>query len=343
MKFCVSVALLISLVFSVAHGETYDYFVKGTWTVKYLVQDPHEVLVPSIVKSPGFQQNYKRIHRGFEVTVTSLLQPVNVQNEFEFETVSLPRELTSDPAFLEEISNITETSDAVASIFEWIDRNIIYDDDPGKLQDWKSALNRRSAHCVGRCLVAEQLLKTMNVNCRSVSGCLVDGDDAQFHRWIEVTYPGSINLPSEIGVTQDFIDPYHIIIAPKKAAPENAELLSDLGARIQVISETKDFWVTDIRRNKGQKSMLRRKMRPVRYAGSIYGKINNDVRGNAKAELKLNDRVFQTEIDSFGNFYFNGLTSGTYTLLIAPSWGNPKRIQGAIESRQAIFHTILIE
>ncbi len=317
----------------VLFGKTgIDYILKGKWSVQYTIQDPQEKLILSEIHTRGFDQTFKKIHRGYLVTVTTDLSPIIITIPFTFQSGKLPPEC-QDQTLITSMQEVTSMSDAVREVLAWVDKTAPYNEEASQSQTWKDVLQRHFGNCVGRSNLAIEILKSMDISCRPVSGCLVNNQKSVFHRWMEVDYPEIGALQSEPGVTQDFISPYHIVLAPTKEVDPTINDLSDIGVQIEIIEEQKDVWTIDqkTRPDLTETGIQRRLTTSTRNMGAVVGKIV-PLMGTCRIELKTRDELNRQEVDRYGNFSFTGLPAGGYILNVTPSWGRSEMRQGVLAS-----------
>jgi len=90
-------------------------------------------------------------------------------------------------------------SQAVASILDWISREITYDPERSLPQDPASVFALRKAYCVGFAELAVDLLRRAGISAATVQGVLVSEPETPgydpdlsgvYHRWVKVFYPG---------------------------------------------------------------------------------------------------------------------------------------------------------
>ncbi len=318
----------------------YDNFVQGEWSVEYIVRDPQDLIIPSFVSSRSYKQEFKKLHRGYQVTVDVHLNPVNLQNIHRFNPDQIP-EVFRNEQLIEGLMDANYTHQALRQTLGWLERTAPYKADPSQAQDWESVMKRGSGNCVGRTELLKEICGHVNINVNIVSGVLWSETESIFHRWIETVYSGAGSFPSDPGATQDYVDPYHIVLAVKKGDRPSVSKLSDLGVTIQKVRETKNFWTTDLRplSPRLRPALMRRQMRPTRYYGSVTGKIHTAVKGRIEVILTMNGRQLITKPDTFGNFSFNGLGTGDYELAVRPDWTDAAFDRGTLSSGELKHHT----
>jgi len=321
-----------------------DEYVQGNWSIEYLIQDPMDMIIPVQVQTRNFSQHVQKIHRGYRIKVTCELQPTNITSPFTFDSAVLS-DIFSENRLASELRRINNQNQAVRSVLSWLERVAEYNADSSEPQTWMAVLNRGSGNCVGRSELVAYLLTELSIPCQTVSGCYLKNGNAIFHRWIEISYSGEGAYFTEPGLTMDFVDPYHIVMAVSEDADPASTRLSDLGARIEVLSENRDYWISDL--DPGVRTVedgLRRlKTTTIRHTAAVIGSIITPIEGPCEAELILGKQIYKSSIDKSGDFSFPGLTTGSYLLNIYPSWTRPVSRQGTLEPKQLHNHAIKIK
>jgi len=321
-----------------------DKYLQGKWTVEYIVRDPRGIIIPSYVSSRSFKQSFKKLHRGFRVVVEVHLNPVNLRNPHEFDLEQLP-EIFQEKILLQRLESIKYTHNALREILGWVERVAPYASDPNADQHWEAVLNRGSGNCVGRTSLIKEIGGYLNINVNVVSGVLWSENESTFHRWIETTYPDGSNFPSEPGLTQDFVDPYHLVLSVKKGLGHSVSKISELDVSIQKVKENKNVWVTDVKpvNNVLKNALNRRQMQSVRYFGAVTGKIRTHVNGRIDILLKTDStKPLSTQPDRNGNFSFFGLPTCSYELIVRPDWTHASFAKGSLRKGELKHHPFRI-
>jgi len=321
-----------------------DTILTGTWEVEYLVRDPGEHLVPVSIRTLGYRQTVQRIHRGYRITVKSIVEPVILQDDWR---LTAEPEVTGMPEFdglADTLAAVTDTAGAVRAVLGWLDTAVPYRDVPGSPQDPDAVLKRGSGNCVGRATLAARILNDLRIPCRTVRGCLYKDGSAAFHRWIEVDYPGAGALPSDPGATQDFVTPYHLILLPSETADHDAHTLSDLDASIEIRSENRTVWAIDQRPlPDGCRVPLERRRTS---AGPMHSALTARIETASPADCRMtieSARFSRTcSADRFGNVSVVPLPSGSYQVIISAPGYRPDRRRVDIGIRERVhIHTTL--
>jgi transglutaminase-like putative cysteine protease len=127
-------------------------------------------------------------------------------------------ELPGDPeiaALAEEIAHGATTQAEVSErILAWVSTNVAHRDDPGHADTASASLETRLGSCVGRSLLARELLRAAGIPARTVHGLLA-ADDGSFrlHRFVESWVEGSGWLPSDPGRSVHVVDERHVVVA----------------------------------------------------------------------------------------------------------------------------------
>ncbi len=326
--------VLCMLTRSVADAAS-DEFIKGVWSITYLVRDPQRVLIVPAVKTSGFIQTSLPIHRGYQITVTSVLDPISGfparHRPDPDEAPALPETLSD---MLKKCSSIT---DIVRLVMDFVDMTAVYSADEQD-QSWQEVMRRGTGNCEGRVNLAVEMLAKLGISSRSVLGCLFENGDAVFHRWIETEYPGIGALPSDPGRSQDFVDPMHLVLYPSASAQIEPGSLKELGVEIEILTETRDVVVFDFRHSEfmPEKRIQRRKLEPGRFSGVIAGCVPLPLNGEAIVELSMNGKRERSAIDPFGRFAFTGLDSGEYSVVWHEGMNRTMEQSGMLDNRQFV-------
>ncbi len=329
--------IVVVLLIHPAAGAASDEFIKGSWSITYLVRDPQKVLIVPAVKSSGFIQTSVPIHRGYQITVTSALDPLAIQGcpgwhrPSPGDTPALPDTLT------DMLGNITSMTEIARLVMDYVDTTTIYALEEQD-QSWQEVMRRGTGNCEGRVNLAVEILGRLGISSRSVLGCLFENNDALFHSWIEIEYPGIGALPSDPGRSQDFVDPMHLVLYPSASSQVEPDSLKDLGVEIEIVTEKRDVMVFDFRQSgrMTEKQIQRRKLESGRYSGVIAGRVPVPVNGDSYVDLTLNGKRQRSAIDPFGRFAFTGLDSGEYSVVWHEGMKRTMEKSGTLYTRQFI-------
>ncbi|MBN1298030.1 hypothetical protein JXA80_14725 [bacterium] len=323
-----------------------DTIVSGSWEIEYLVLDPEEHLIPVAFRSPGMEQRVRLIHRGYRITVTCFLEPLSLPISASVPEIPAPGDgvhpVFSEPTLQNRLENARSIPGLTRAVMAWIDDMIPYRDEADDPQDVDSVLNRRSGNCVGRAATAAQLLITLGIPARTIRGCLFKDDNARFHRWLEIDYPGIGALPADPGSTLDFVTPYHLVLLPNESADPTAASLADLGASIRIERESRSVWTTDLWPiPEGASTPITRRQPPgPRIHAAVTGSITGTRHLPCRILLQNSDYSHALETDAFGNFSFVPVVPGTYHLIIQAGGRDRVRTQVVLESGKRVHVSI---
>ncbi|MBN1552595.1 transglutaminase domain-containing protein [bacterium] len=294
-----------------------DVFVNGTWSVKYLIQDPQKLIIPSTIKTSYYSQSFKKLHRGYEIYVECDLSEKCIPLPFTVENVA-GNEYFTNSDLMGRLKNVRHLTDAVREVIGWVDTNISYQSQPNPKHTPKDILQDKSGNCVDRAELIKKILSEIGVSSRTVSGVLFHPDNSCFHRWIEVDYGKYGTFASEPGVTQDYIDPYHLILTLSSHAPDNITYLEDIDIDIEIIDEQIDWYIIDRSKplDSSYKRLFRRNTTCDRNYAAIVGKVDTKSFPHVTAELRLSDSTLTCPLDECNRFSFCGLTEGGYYLTL---------------------------
>lgn len=152
-----------------------------------------------------------------------------------------PEDAALDAASVRLLSGAASTLEAVERVIAFTSRRIAYALPDGS-ETADSALRTGRGSCVGRSLLAAELLLRAGVPVRQVTGLLVAGDASELtpesrlvynvglggvrHRWIEAFVPGLGWVPSDPGGLANTVTARHLALARQPAAAFHAGLLS---------------------------------------------------------------------------------------------------------------------
>ncbi len=112
---------------------------------------------------------------------------------------------------------------AISRILGWVSANIDYDLDRQASQGAGEVLGRRSAYCTGYARLSVALLRSVGIEAREVAGIVLEegpGGEAQFHRWIEVHYPGVGWSFSDPARSHHFVPATYLRLASSRLRPD---------------------------------------------------------------------------------------------------------------------------
>ena len=170
----------------------------------------------------GFSQRARLLADGStEITVVSLprgarplrrpdLRPA-VRGDVHPDVKLLAEELALDAA---------DPWDASERILAWVSLNVRHEDEPSHDETAELTLQARTGSCVGRSLLAADLLRAAGIPARTVHGLLAEpGADPPFvlHRFVESWIDGIGWVPSDPGESIHVVDARHVFIATDDA------------------------------------------------------------------------------------------------------------------------------
>lgn len=210
-------------------------------TARYLVDGPEPWKAVHAVEGAGYRVALSSPDgRSLVATVEVDGSPLRDEALFPVDARTLPaeaRELLAEPLpaddELESLSRMllrgaTTELEAVERVVSWVSRRIRYDL-PGLLPESAVSCHRsRRGSCVGRSLLAADLLRRGGVPARQVTGILTargsgeltgdtqslfnDGISGVRHRWIEVFVPGLGWVPSDPGGLANTVTARHLAL-----------------------------------------------------------------------------------------------------------------------------------
>ncbi len=339
--FCFLLIFFIYSHFFLCTAADHDFYLQGKWSVKYLLRDPLDILIVSQVHSSGFSQEVTPIHRGYFVTVTCDLTPFGISLPFSMQNKTLPGKF-SDPDLIEALRCSKTMCEAVRATNKWLEQNVPYSDLRNSGEQTGGKPVAVGGNCVSRAKIWVELLQELNIASRTVSGCLIKNNDGIFHRWVEIEYPGIGGFASEPGVTQDFIDPYHLIIGIKAGRETDVSCLSDVRVQVDIMQEEKAVWITDEDPAPASPGIYLRRREDHQFSSTLVGQIDSKLNCAMTVTLVLNDRKKKLHLEKSGIFSFPGLPAGAYQLKIFPECGHEVVLSGYIGIRQILRRNIVI-
>lgn len=224
-------------------------------TARYLVEGPEPWRSVRPVEGPGYRvalssPDGRSLVATVEVDGTAILDTA----PYPVDPRSLPaeaRNLLAEPLEaddeLEDLSRMllrgaTTELEAVERVVSWVSRRIRYET-PSLLPETAISCHRsRRGSCVGRSLLAADLLRRGGIPARQVTGILTarepgeltessqelfnDGISGVRHRWIEVFAPGLGWVPSDPGGLANTVTARHLALAGPPPAGFGLSVLS---------------------------------------------------------------------------------------------------------------------
>ena len=210
-------------------------------TARYLVEGPEPWKAVRPVEGPGYRVVLSSPDgRSLVASVEVDAAPLRDEAPYPVESRSLPpeaRELLAEPLpaddELEALSRMllrgaTTQLEAVERVIAWVSRRIRYET-PGLLAESALSCHRsRRGSCVGRSLLAADLLRRGGIPARQVTGVLTASSPAELtensqelfnegisgvrHRWIEVFVAGLGWVPSDPGGLANTVTARHLAL-----------------------------------------------------------------------------------------------------------------------------------
>ncbi len=236
--------LFILLVIFTGSGSAWAdlKILEGEHTVVYDIVNPRGVAFIPDYRNESFEQKVVNLDEfSKRVTVTSRMKPMKTRVPYPIPArlfdssispyLSPERDRQSgDPSITRLAGDITKGSryahDAANAILSWIADNLTFDTSISVPSDALSALRYRKAYCVGYSNLAVALLRAAGIPARVAHGYLPPGyewgfskeywgvkvNDGGFHAYLELYYPDTGWVFSDAEHSQNFVDPFHIIL-----------------------------------------------------------------------------------------------------------------------------------
>ncbi|HEY6011998.1 MAG TPA: transglutaminase domain-containing protein [Nitrospirota bacterium] len=215
---------------------------EGEHTVIYDIVNPRGVAFIPDYSNESFEQKViNQDEFSKRVQVTSRMRPLKTRVLFPIASGSLPASMSqylvpekdrqsNDPSILHLAREVTAGSryahEAADAILSWIADHLVFDTSITVPNDALSALRYKKAYCVGYSNLAVALLRAAGIPARVAHGYLPPGyewgfskdywgvkvNDGGFHAYLEIFYPDVGWVFSDAEHSQQFVDPFHIIL-----------------------------------------------------------------------------------------------------------------------------------
>lgn len=237
------VIILLSLLFLCTGNASAELKVlEGEHTVVYDIVNPRGVAFIPNYSNESFEQKVVNLDEfSKRVTVTSRMKPLKSRVPFPVAPHAYPSSLAqyllaerdrqaTDPSLKRLAGEITHGNryahEAANAILSWLADNLTFDTSITVPSDALSALRYRKAYCVGYSNLAVALLRAAGIPARVAHGYLPPGyewgfskeywgvkvNDGGFHAYLEIYYPDTGWTFSDAEHSQNFVDPFHIIL-----------------------------------------------------------------------------------------------------------------------------------
>ncbi len=124
--------------------------------------------------------------------------------------------------------------DTSAAIIMWVSLNIAHADHPAHDESGPATLAAGQASCVGRAVLAADLLRAAGIPARTLHGLLLtdlpDGPQVLLHRFLETWIDGVGWVPSDPGESVHLVDARHVVLGTD-AAPYDPAAQASLRVR----------------------------------------------------------------------------------------------------------------
>jgi len=215
---------------------------EGEHTVTYDIVNPRGVaFIPDYANESFVQKVLNHDEYSTRVQVTSLMSPMKTHVLFPIPVRMLPPAAASylspeperqsdDPSLVSLARDITKDSqyahEAANKILSWMADNLTFDASISVPTDALSALRYKKAYCVGYSNLAVALLRAAGIPARVAHGYLPPGyewgfskeywgvkvNDGGYHAYLEIYYPDTGWAFSDAEHSQNFVDPFHILL-----------------------------------------------------------------------------------------------------------------------------------
>jgi hypothetical protein len=215
---------------------------EGEHTVVYDIVNPRGVAFIPDYSNESFEQKVTNLDEfSKRVQVTSKMRPMTTRVPFPISAQQIPPAVSqylmperdrqsNDPALARLAGDVSRGSryahEAANAILSWIADNLTFDASITVPSDALSALRYKKAYCVGYSNLAVAMLRAAGIPARVAHGYLPPGyewgfskeywgvkvNDGGFHAYLEIYYPDAGWVFSDAEHSQNFVDPFHIIL-----------------------------------------------------------------------------------------------------------------------------------
>jgi len=215
---------------------------EGEHTVVYDIVNPRGVAFIPDYSNESFEQKViSQDEFSKRVQVISRMHAMKTRVTFPLSSRSIPPSTaqyllpekdrqSNDPSVLSLAKEITSGSryahEAANAILAWVADHLAFDTSITVPTDALSALRSKKAFCVGYSNLAVALLRAAGIPARVAHGYLPPGyewgfskeywgvkvNDGGFHAYLEIYYPDTGWVFSDAEHSQNFVDPFHIIL-----------------------------------------------------------------------------------------------------------------------------------
>lgn len=189
-------------------------------------------------RNNGFQQRARERDGGWQVEIAVGNQ--SLDSRMKGRRVSgLPQKLADLEAKLNAAAD-GPFAHQVAILFDWMRRNIRYQETAQGLQGALDVLHRGSGNCVGFCNLALVVLNQMGVEARYVTGVAFRPEDrsarklegAVLHRWLEIKYEDVGWVFSDPAGKVNFVTATYLVLGVEGVHPIQETLTRAVGTHV---------------------------------------------------------------------------------------------------------------
>ncbi len=204
---------------------------------------------PATVLANGYTQEIAVTNDGVRVQVTTQLDPLGCDSEWEPSATQRHQTSVGLPGALKDRLRAGMDQWSVASeILRWVVTSIQYADDEDGLQDAASVLQRRRGTCAGLANLSVALLHDAGFEARTVSGLLIGESGPVPHRWLECRLPGVGWVPSDPTLGLWVVTPQHLAYPHPLRRMPDVEVVEVRDQALHTLAR-EDGWL--IRENRG--------------------------------------------------------------------------------------------
>jgi len=293
---------------------------------------------PPEVRANGYVQKVKRVRDGWLISVKVSAASFEVKGTFTPGRLPSSLPLSSKQAHLLRamLNRCEKADDAVRTVIYFLRSELSYSARPDFAETPANVLRAKRASCVGATRTAVAILRALGISCGPVIGIsfpeggkkslLLEG--GVLHAWLEVNYGVGGPVFCDVFSSINWVsDGYVVLKRGDNLSAEDLKFL--LGATLERVRR-RDRLFFSAPSSRLCSLWERPSTAPPLEGGLISGKflLEGDLPGSGKAVLVGNDASVSTPLWR-GNFFFTGLSSGGYRIIIEPDGGKTiaRRVQ----------------
>ena len=228
------------------------------------------------------------------------------------------------------LNRCEKTDEVVRTVIFFLHSEISYSDSLNFTETPANVLSKKRASCVGATRTAIAILRSLGISCRPVVGIRFPSDGREtllleggvLHAWLEVEYPSAGRFFCDPFSSINWVSQQYVVLKVGDGVSADG-LESILGGTLELLEQHDRFFFA------APSSRLcslweRSSTAPPLEGGLISGKFltKKDLPGSGKVILQGNGSSVSAALWN-GNFFFTGLQSGGYRVVIEPTGASP--------------------